>query len=444
MLDFLRKIIPQRHPIRLWYHKIQAMAAAIFFQFPANKLHIIGVTGTSGKSSTVNLIHHLIQGSGVKCGALSTINFFIGEKEVPNASLRTTMRPWQTQKWLRKIVWEGCEYAVIEVSSHALDQNRLWGVSIDTAVLTNIYGQEHLDYHGNFAEYVRTKTKLFQSLNRSHRKSNIPKISVLNRDDENFEIFEDIPSDRLWTYSRKKNADIQAQDLDLSPKASAFHLKMPNESWAVKVPLVGQHNVENLIAAITAVTANGIPVQKIEEILKTFPAIPGRLEPVDKGQNFSVLVDFSYKPSALKAVGKTLLQITGSGRLIVVFGGAYGRTEENLKSCGKILRDFADEIILTTDDPHQDDPKRLAKAIRAGIEREEGQRFFEIEDRYEAIRYALYTAEKGDCVLIAGRGHEKVQVIGNQKIPFDDRAVAREILQFAQKEKIIEKQSDHK
>lgn len=437
MFNILRKLIPERSPLRLFYHKIQAIVAAVYFRFPANKLRIIAVTGTSGKSTTVNLIHYLIQHSGIKCGAISTINFFIGEKELPNESLRTTLRPWQTQKLLRKMVREKCKICVLEVSSHAIDQARLWGVPFDTAVLVNVSNNEHLDYHDNFAEYVQTKTKIFRSLNTSYRKPHIPKISVLNRDDENFEIFEDFPADRLWTFTTKKRADVSAKNIVLTSHGSEFEITLPNHKLKISTPIMGAHNVENLLAAITVVVANGISMKKIEKLLKDFPGIPGRLEPINEKQNFSVVVDFSYKPSALEAVLTTLKSII-KGRLIVIFGGCYGRTAENLGACGEILDKMADEIVLTTDDPNDFDPKVLANYIKSGIERKEGEHFFEIEDRYEAIRYGIFIAEKDDCVLIAGRGHEKIQSIGNQEIPFDDREVAREILQFAQKENLLD------
>ncbi len=436
MLNFIRKAIPERHPLRLFYHKIQAIFAALYFNFPAHKLKIIAVTGTSGKSTTVNLIHYLIQGAEKKCGAISGINFRIGEKEMFNETLRTTLRPWQTQKLLKQMVRENCEFCVIEVSSHAIDQNRIWGIAVDTVVLTNISDNEHLDYHENLTEYIRTKGKLFQSLNLSYRKSNIPKISVLNLDDENYDIFEDFVADRKWNFSTKKAADAMASNIKLGAKKTKFDLKLPNHELSITTNLLGIHNVSNLLAAISAVSANGIPVLNLEKLMKDFSGIPGRLTPINEGQSFSVVVDFSYKPSALKAVLETLRAMV-TGRIIIVFGGTGSRRKENLEECGKIIDLNADEVVLTTDDPNNDDPKLIAAAIKKGLGRKEGESFFEIEDRYEAIRYAIYIAEPNDCVLIAGRGHEIIQTIGNQRIPFDDRAVAQEILKFAKKDNLL-------
>lgn len=437
MINFIRRIFPERHPLRLFYHKSQAVIAAILFNFPSHKLKIIAVTGTSGKSTTVNLIHYLIQSSGTKCGAISGINFRIGEETFFNETLRTTLRPWQNQKLLKKMVNEGCEFCVIEISSHAIDQNRIWGIAIDTAVLTNISDNEHLDYHTNFAEYVRTKSKIFDSLNLSYRKPNVPKISVLNLDDPNYELYEEFNVDRKWSYSTRKASDATASDIKLGAKKSKFHLKLPNVNFEITTNLLGKHNIENLIAAVSAVSANGIPVADLQKRMEDFPGIPGRLTPVNEGQAFSVVVDFSYKPSALEAVLKTLRGMI-TGKIIIVFGGTGSRTAKNLEECGKIMDINADEIVLTTDDPNNDDPRVIAENIQKGINREEGEHFFEIEDRYEAIRYAIYIAEPNDCVLIAGRGHEVIQTIGNQKIPFDDKKVAEEILQFANKDNLLD------
>lgn len=432
MLNKLRELIPERSPLRLAYHKYSAILAALVYRFPANQMTVIGVTGTSGKSTTVELIHYLLHNSGVKTGSISGIQFNIGDKSIHNGTLRTSLRPWHTQKLLRQMVRAGCEFAVIEVSSHALDQNRMWGVSMDTAVLTNIYDGEHLDYHENFASYVRAKSKLFRMLNTSHRKPGVPKVSILNRDDDNYEVFQEIPADKRWSYSLKKPSEVKAENLELTPQGTKFLVRLPNHNLEIQTPIVGRHNILNLQAAVATVAANGVTVKKIEELLLNFPGIPGRLEPVNEGQEFSVVVDFSYKPSGLQAVLKTLHEMT-PGKIICVWGGLGGRSldEDYYKEAVQTIEQNVDEFVLTTDDPLDDNPKMIAKIIRENMSRDEGDRFFEIEDRYEAIRYAIFLAEPGDCVLIAGRGHEKEQTIGAKKIPFDDRVVAREVLQFA-------------
>lgn len=427
MIPFLRKIIPERSALRLLYHKISAILAALAYRFPSHRLKIIAVTGTSGKSTTVELVHYLLQHSGKKAGALSTINFHFGKQVEPNTTLRTSLRPWTTQRLLRRMVREGLEYCVLEVSSHAIDQNRLWGVSVDMALLTNVRDQEHLDYHGTFAEYLRVKLQLFKSLNLHFRKSGTPKSAILNADDPHFEIFDTVAVDRKWTYSREKNADVRASDITLMAQKTAFTLHIPNHKLHLSVPLIGRHNLENLLAAMAVALFFRCSVERVKKSLVTFEGVPGRLEVVTQKEPFSVVVDFSYKPSALEAVLKTLRDIVKK-RIIVVWGGAGGRSRKNRQASAEILHQGADEIVLTTDDPLAEDPKAIAAEIRKKIPRKEGDRFFEIEDRYEAIRYAIFIADPGDLVLIAGRGHETVQTIGDQIIPFDDRVVAREIL----------------
>jgi UDP-N-acetylmuramoyl-L-alanyl-D-glutamate--2,6-diaminopimelate ligase len=436
MLNWLRNFFPERSPVRLFYHKAMAIFAAIYYGFPANRLEVIAVTGTSGKSSTVELIHYLLQESGHKTGSLSGICFRYGERQEENTTLRTTLRSTQIQKILKQMVKEECKYVVLEVSSHALDQSRIWGINIDTAVLTNISNDEHLDYHGTFADYVRTKSKMFKELNSGERKPEVPKSFILNKDDEQYEIFTDFIADKKWTYSHRKYGDVHAENINLSGHKTTFTLRIPNNRVEISVPLIGMHNLENILAAITVALSHGIDVKVIKNILARFPGISSRLEPVDLGQDFSVVVDFSYKPSALQAVLKTLKSIT-PGKLIIVWGGAGGRASENWARSGTTLDEWADEIILTTDDPLDVDPRKIASVVRDQINRKEGKGFFEIEDRYEAIRYAIYIAEKGDTVLIAGRGHEKIQTIGDQKIPFVDREICKEILNFARKEQVI-------
>ncbi|MCF7917407.1 UDP-N-acetylmuramoyl-L-alanyl-D-glutamate--2,6-diaminopimelate ligase [Candidatus Gracilibacteria bacterium] len=438
MMDFFRRLIPERSPVRLWYHKISAILAAFAYRFPASRLRVIAVTGTSGKSTTTELIWYLLQKGGKKCGALSTIQFHFGDDIQENETLRTTLRPWKIQKYLRRMVREKCEYAVLEVSSHAIDQHRLWGVNVDVAVLTNITDNEHIDYHGTVADYVRTKLQLFKEVNLGERKPHIPKMFVLNRDDTRYDLFNDVMVDKKWTYSRHKSSDIQAQKVNYTSRGTQFFLRIPNDQSDISIPLIGEHNLENILAAITVAVSQGISIQSVQKSLKVHPGVPSRLELVEEGQKFSVIVDYTYKPSALKAVLSTLKKLC-KGRLIIVWGGAGGRSISNWQESGQILHELADEIILTTDDPYMQDPRIIATLIRQKIPRREGNNFFEIEDRYEAIRYAILTAQEDDIVLIAGRGHEKIQTIGNKKIPFVDKEVCEEILGFAAQQQLIER-----
>lgn len=429
MLHFLRTLIPERSPLRLLYHKVMAVVATIYYRFPSRQLKVIGVTGTSGKSTTVELIQHLLQQGGKKTASLSTIQFKFGNEVQPNVTLRTTLKPAFLQKQLRALVKQGYEYVVIEVSSHAIDQNRIWGIDFDIAVVTNIFDNEHLDYHPDFEHYLATKVRLVELLNQSYRKPSTPKISIINKDNEHAEAFLEKTADKVWTFGHKTSADVRAEHVELSAKGIKFSLRLPNKILEVEAPMVGLYNAENLLAAIAVAVGIGVAPHQITDALKTIPQIPGRLEMLQLDlSKATVIVDFSYKPSALKAVLEALRAVTKHGKIKVVWGGAGGRAPENWVESTKVIQDLADEFILTTDDPNQVDPKYIAQTIKKAIKSIEGQNFYEIEDRYEAIRYALYTAEPSDTVLIAGRGHEQIQCIGVRRIPFDDRVVVREIL----------------
>lgn len=436
MLGSLRTLIPERSPLRLLYHRISAYAAAIYHGFPSRKLTMIGVTGTSGKSSTVEIIYHILHASGKKTGSISGVQFHINERTYLNKTLRTTLRPWTTQKLLRQMVKDGVEICVMEVSSHAIDQNRILGIDFDTAVLTNIYENEHIDYHGNFADYVQTKARLFEDVNTSYRKVDTNKTIVLNQDCEQFSSFE-ANADEVWTFSLRKQATFMPSNIKYTSQGISFELRVPNNKLNIQVPIVGRHNTENIMAAIATTQAHEVDFKTIEQALKNFPGIPGRLENIEGNHPFSLFVDFTYKPSALSSVLSTLNDIKGGSRLIVVWGGAGGRAESNWQESAEIIDQLADEIIITTDDPYDTKPQYIAQKIREKIDRKEGENFFEIDDRYEAIRYAIFTAKPGDIVLIAGRGHEPTQTIGTTKIPFDDREVCREILALAHERRVF-------
>ncbi len=432
MLSFIRKIVPERSPLRLAYHAFRSRAAAAFYSFPAKNLTVIGVTGTSGKSTTCEIIQYLLNKSGKKCGSMSTVSVRIGDEISEPPTQRTTQRPDWTQKTLRRMVNEGCKYVVLEVSSHAIDQSRMAGINIDTAVLTNVYDGEHLDYHGDFQDYLKTKMRLFEETNGSARKPDIPKMFILPKESDHFASFDAIPADKKWYYAKTGQADIRAENISYQDASVSFDLRLPNANLHISSPLIGTHNLENLLTAIAVAISHGIDVNQLPELIKNFPGVPGRLESIDMGQDFRVLVDFTYKPSALRSVLGMLSKTkkTPESKIKVIWGGAGGRTTANHLESARLIETLADEFVLTTDDPGWTNPKLIASQIMQNINAKEGDgTFWHISDRYEAIRYALMTAKKDDVVLVAGRGHEKIQIIGSQQIEFDDREIARNILQ---------------
>jgi len=441
-MKLLRKIIdplfPTDSPLRLLYHKISAILATIIYGNPSKKLTVIGVTGTSGKSTTVELLHFILQGAGVNTASIGGIRVWMGTKwrKNPSKTLRTGLRPWTTQKLLKECTEKNITHAIVEVSSHALHQHRVDGIAFDCAMITNLANNEHLDYHHTVEEYRNTKGILFQMLNTSFRKKDTPKVSVLNADDPEFAYFKDFSSDKQWTYGIRRPADVMAENVVYHADKTEFTLRIPNANARVTVPLTGQHNVMNILAATTVALSVGVNLPTIVELLPLIPPVPGRMERITPDNHpYTVVVDHSYKPAALAATLEKLRDTAheNNGQLTIIWGPTGNRGDgkfarDQRQECADLLHKYADTIVLATDDPGTDDNNKLLSMVREMIPREEGQGFWRIDDRYEAIRYGVYTAQAGDMVLVAGRGHEATQWINGEMIAFDDRAVARQVL----------------
>lgn len=426
MLDFLRRIIPETHPFRLFYHKIMAVAAAVYYRFPSRFLHVVAVTGTKGKTTTTNLVARILQEAGHKVGVSSTVLFQVGNHSWSNATKITTLGPFFLQKLLRQMVTEGCDYAVLEVSSHAILQNRIWGINVDTAVFTNI-SEEHVDYHGGFENYMRTKGLLFSHLNRAARKPHIPKISVLNQDDSHVDYFQQFLADRVYTYGMKQGTCF-AQKLQLMPDGSRFTLHVPNGSAEIYLRLPGEFNVYNAVAAATVALANNINIETIKKALESSMMVPGRYEPVDCGQKYHIVVDYAHTAESLGSLLEMYKGLT-TGRLFAVFGATGGGRDKGKRSeMGAAADKFADMIVVTDDDPYSDDEWEIVEDICAGIKRKEGEGLWKIPSREEAIKLVLALAKEGDTVVLAGKGAEEIQIVRGKRIPWDDRHVVRSLL----------------
>ncbi len=427
-------LFPAQSPLVRTCYKWAAVGASLWFRFPSGNLNVIGITGSKGKTTTSGLLHHILNESERKAGLITSEFMMIDGKRKTFKNQHPT--PWEIQRALRRMCRAKCEFVVVELSSSVVDQMRFWGVNLDTVILLNIDQDNYPDYYPNSAEYVQSKGEIFRWLNRSSRKPNIPKMAIVNRDIEYFDIIDDIPADKKWTFSVKKSSDYHAENFEFSETKTKFSLTLPNDHLQIESKLIGKHNLENIIAAIATSISWGVPVASIPEYLKTYCGVPGQIESIDAGQSFGCVVDRSLTPERLESTLEILRKIT-TKRLIVIWGGKAPIDPEIYQESIKHLTRYADEIILTTDDPAKADPKKIAQEVRHILGKEEGEGFFEIEDRYEAIRYALYCAESGDLVLIAGRGDAPYQLIGSQQIPFDDRVVAREILSFAQEKEMI-------
>jgi len=426
MLDYLRKQIPETHPIRLFYYKIVAVLAAIYYRFPSRYLRVIAVTGTKGKTTTCSLLAQILEKAGHKVGVMSTVFFQVGDRKWANLTKQTTVGRFELQRLLREMVEEGCQYVIIETSSHAMLQSRLWGVNVDTAVFTNLQ-KDHIEYHGSFDSYKQAKGMLFDKLNRLQRKSNVPKVFVVNNDDVASDYFLKFPADQKYTFGLRKGIYV-SRDVKSLPNGSEFKYFIPNGEAEIRFPLPGVVNVYNATAAATVAVSEHIGLPTIKKALEECSAVPGRMEPIDCGQLFSVIVDYAHTQDSLKALIDVFKPLT-KGKLILVFGATGGgRDKAKRPLMGEVADQRCDEIIITDDDPYDEDNIAIIEQIAGGIKRAEGERLWKVPSRREAIRLALSMAQENDTILIAGKGAEEFQMTREGKIPHDDRQVAREFL----------------
>ncbi|EKD47681.1 MAG: hypothetical protein ACD_65C00337G0001 [uncultured bacterium] len=426
MLDYLRKQIPETHPIRLFYYKIVAVLAAIYYRFPSRYLRVIAVTGTKGKTTTCSLLAQILEKAGHKVGVMSTVFFQVGDRKWANLTKQTTVGRFELQRLLREMVEEGCQYVIIETSSHAMLQSRLWGVNVDTAVFTNLQ-KDHIEYHGSFDSYKQAKGMLFDKLNRSQRKSNVPKVFVVNNDDVASDYFLKFPADQKYTFGLRKGIYV-SRDVKSLPNGSEFKYFIPNGEAEIRFPLPGVVNVYNATAAATVAVSEHIGLPTIKKALEECSAVPGRMEPIDCGQLFSVIVDYAHTQDSLKALIDVFKPLT-KGKLILVFGATGGgRDKAKRPLMGEVADKSCDEIIITDDDPYDEDNIAIIEQIAGGIKRVEGEKLWKVPSRREAIRLALSMAQENDTILIAGKGAEEFQMTREGKIPHDDRQVAREFL----------------
>jgi UDP-N-acetylmuramoyl-L-alanyl-D-glutamate--2,6-diaminopimelate ligase len=434
MKKLLRKILPES--FILWTHKLRGQLAARYYGFPAKKMVVIGVTGTNGKTTTVNLIAKILEEAGFKVGLASTINFKIGDKEWINKTKMTTLSPFILQKMLSKMVKAGCEYSVVETTSHAEVQYRVWGISYDVAVLTNIT-PEHIEYHGNFENYQNAKLKLFESLEDSYHKPGVKKISILPQADPSYPMFKKAPADIYFSYriggQPHEKSEIVARRLYLDASGSSFEVATPYGEIQIKLSLPGRFNVMNALAALSIGVSQNISLNLIKKALEKVTNVPGRMEKVDEGQDFSVIVDFAHTPDALQKIFETLKPIA-KGKIISVLGATGERDKVKRPILGAIAGKYADLIYVTDEDPYHEDPQKIIDAVAEGVPRGrrekmvEGLNYFKILDRAEAIERAIRKAKKDDIVIITGKGGEHSMAVGDKKIPWDDSEIARKVL----------------
>lgn len=389
------------------------------FDFPSRKLMTVGITGTSGKTTSAFLVHSILEAAGLKSGLIGTIHHLIGNKIVE--STHTTPDAWEVQKLISQMRDEGCKAVVMEVSSHALKQKRVEHVEFDAALFTNLT-REHLDYHPNMEDYFESKKILFSRL-LDHSKQNGKKAIPVIPDDHAYgsRLLKEIPATHSVDFEEAKISKFTVEGTEA-------------EYRGVKISsrLFGRFNIENILGAVETGLALGISPEVISRGIQNLKSVPGRLEAVKLKTGAYCIVDYAHKSDALEKVLKALQEVKGSGKLITVFGCGGNRDREKRPVMGRLAVELSDQVWVTSDNPRLEDPMSIIEEILKGIPKNSEGVSVEV-DRRKAIEAAVRSAGRGDCVAILGKGHETYQLIPDpaksgelKKIPFDDREIARQ------------------
>jgi UDP-N-acetylmuramoyl-L-alanyl-D-glutamate--2,6-diaminopimelate ligase len=409
-----------------------ANLACAFNGYPARQLCTIGVTGTDGKTTTSNLISALLDGAGKRNGLMATTNFKLGGQEWDNNTRQSTLEAPEIQQFLRRMVDAEVRYAVIEATSHGLALQRVRGCAFDLGVVTNIT-HEHLDFHGSIENYRRAKAQLFEMLDPARDKGlGIQPIAILNRDDVSYEVLKSYCHVQILDYGFDQAAAVRAVDVQLDANSTHFRAILPGAEIAIETQLVGRFNASNCLAAIATAYSLGVKPTDIARGLAGVTGVTGRMERIDEGQPFTVIVDYAHTPDSLEKVLSILRPLT-TGKLLAVFGSAGERDVQKRPIMGRIAAQMSDFFVITDEDPREEDSEDILREIANGAEsagKHEGRDFLCIADRTQAIAAAFARAQMGDTVILAGKGHEQSIIIGKEKIPWDDRRVAREQLRL--------------
>lgn len=428
MYRIIRKIIPA--PIFKIYHYLMSVSGALYYGYPTKKIITIGVTGTSGKSTTVFLLGRILGVAGHKVGSSSTIEFCIGTDCTLNKTKMTQLGRWGTQQFLSSIYRAGCSVAIVETTSQGIEQFRHLGIFYDVCLLTNLY-PEHIEAHGSFENYKNAKKKLFAYVSRLSRKKkfNIPKTAIVNGRVAQAAEFLNYPFERRWSLHA---AHAQAECAYIPERVIADENGTEFTMDLVKfnIPLVGGHVVDNAIAAIAAAAAVGVSLEQSAAALATITEVPGRCEFIRANQPFAIIVDFAFEPVAMTNLYDVVARMPHN-KIIHVFGGTGGgRDTARRPILGNIAGERAAFCIITDEDPYDEDPRAIMEQVAdgcRGVGKKDGENLFIIPDRRAAIRAAIERAAPGDVILITGKGCEQAIVGPNRTMtPWDDRTVARE------------------
>jgi UDP-N-acetylmuramoyl-L-alanyl-D-glutamate--2,6-diaminopimelate ligase len=390
---------------------------------PDKHLNIVGVTGTNGKTTVSTLTRHLLERPGRPVGLIGTVRYHLGDREVP--SFKTTPESSDIYPLLRSMLAAGCSEAVMEVSSHGIHQSRVAELEMEVAVFLNLT-RDHLDYHGNMEKYFCEKRKIFNGQN-----GVLPKVAVINADcPYGRRLINELPPQvHILTFGESENSTFRARNISLGSGGAEFILDGPFGSTVVSTPLLGRYNIMNVLAAFTIVHALGVKVSDAIHRITAFKGVDGRMEAVDRGQGYNVVVDYAHTPDALRNALSMLRECT-TGKLHLVFGCGGDRDRGKRLEMTKVACAGADKVWATTDNPRTEPQVSIFNDMRKGMSK--NSKVYFVDDRRRAISMALDAATNGDCVLIAGKGHEAFQEVQYTAIPFDDRLVAGELLSAKQ------------
>lgn len=395
-----------------------AFCAANFFDHPSEKMQVIGITGTNGKTTTVTLLYHMFMGLGYNCGLLSTIANFVGTRRMETTN--TTSDPITINSLMSEMVNAGCEYCFMEVSSIGVEQDRVTGIKFKVGIFSNLT-HDHLDYHKTFAEYLRCKKLFFDNLPSDA-------IAITNVDDRNGSVMVQNTAASVVTYSCRSIADHTCRIMEESFEGMMLKID-GTEVWT---RLIGQHNAYNLLAIYSAALAAGASKEEALLSLSKLESAPGRLENLRGPRDLSVIVDYAHTPDAMENVLKTLRDIADDKQLICLFGCGGDRDRTKRPEMAKVAEEYADRIIVTSDNSRTERTEDIMEDIRKGFTAAGLAKSIFIADRKEAIRTAILTAQDGAAILLAGKGHEDYQIIGKEKRHFDEKEIVREIFETVQ------------
>lgn len=415
---------PAKAPAQIaWIHlhdarRGMALAAANFFDHPARALKMAAVTGTNGKTTTTHLIDSILRATGQGTGLFGTISYHTPRGRYPSPN--TTPESLDLQGFLAEIRDAGGKFAVLEASSHALSMDRLWGCQFDAAVFTNLT-REHMDYHKTFDDYFAAKRRLFEGTG-----AGAPRVSVINTDDDYGKLLKGACKSTL-TYGLDSTAEITTAKFALSFSGLKFTARTPIGNIEMESPLVGRINVYNILAAVGAAIALQISREAIEKGIRNLESVSGRFQSVEMGQPYLVIVDYAHTDDALENLIRTARELNPKGRIITLFGCGGGKDRTKRPVMGEVAGKYSDLVVLSSDNPRHEDPLRIISDIVVGVQKVQGKYVIE-PDREKAIGAALDYAKAGDIVLLAGKGHETYQILGDRTLEFDEREVARRVL----------------